>query len=256
VAWNGISARREGAGDLLVVHVFTDASGGFGCGAFVLDTQMWFPLPWPKSYGEAGIHLGEESITLKELLPIVMACAVWGREWEQSRVICHCDNQGVVALVNSGYSRVPQIMHLLRCLFFVRARFQVSLYAVHIPGRENTLADAISRNNIFPQVPGAIKLRSAARAYLPPGGATARLDVTSMDSTIQQLFSAGLAPSTQKSYQSGTRRYLAFCQTPHFLHVSVRPPTPRLCVSTGPLMGSSQLCHRPAYPGACRLRKL
>ncbi len=41
----------------------------------------------------------------------------------------HCDNLGVVAVVNSGYSRVPQIMHLLRCLFFIRAHFQIDVVA-------------------------------------------------------------------------------------------------------------------------------
>jgi hypothetical protein len=47
---------------------------------------------------EAGIHLREESITLKELLQIVMACAVWGKEWAVPGDV----NLGVVALVNSG----------------------------------------------------------------------------------------------------------------------------------------------------------
>ena len=38
-------------------------------------------------------------------------------------------------------------MHLLRCLFFNRARFKFSLQAVHIEGTDNTLADAVSCNN-------------------------------------------------------------------------------------------------------------
>jgi hypothetical protein len=62
---------------------------------------------------------GEDNITLKELLPVVLACATWGREWRNSTVVVHCDNAGAVAAVNSGYSRVPQIVHLLRCLFFI-----------------------------------------------------------------------------------------------------------------------------------------
>ena len=73
-------------------------------------------------------------------------------------VTAHCDNEGAVAVVNSGYSRVPRIMHLLRCLFFIRAYFEISLVAVHVPGVQNTWADAISRDNIeyfLSQVPGA-----------------------------------------------------------------------------------------------------
>ena len=57
-------------------------------------------------------QLQDESILLQELLPIVLACAVWGQDWQGSWVVVCCDNMGAVAVVNSGYSKVPQIMHL------------------------------------------------------------------------------------------------------------------------------------------------
>jgi len=38
------------------------------------------------------------------------------------------------------------------------------------------------------------------------------LDLTSLDATVQELFSAGLAPSTQKSYRSGSKRFIGFCE--------------------------------------------
>jgi len=70
----------------------------------------------------------------------------------------HSDNEAVVAVVNSGYSKDPQMMHLVRCLFFVLAMWDISLHACHIPGILNTVADAISRDNIpllFSKVPDA-----------------------------------------------------------------------------------------------------
>ena len=39
-------------------------------------------------------------------------------------------------------------MHLLRSLFFFEAHFQFSLHAEHIPGKDNLLADNLSRNNL------------------------------------------------------------------------------------------------------------
>ena len=60
----------------------------------------------------------------------------------------HCDNQAVVDVVNSGYSKHQRVQHLLRCLFFITAHADIMLHAVHIPGAENGLADAISRNNL------------------------------------------------------------------------------------------------------------
>ena len=46
----------------------------------------------------------------------------------------HCDNTAAMAVVNSGYSRVPEIMHLLRCLFYIRAHLELEVWAVHTPG--------------------------------------------------------------------------------------------------------------------------
>ena len=94
------------------------------------------------------MRLGEgNSILWMELLPIVLASAVWGPAWHGQRILVHCDNTRAVTVANSGYSRAPQIMHLLQCLFFIRAHFEFLLQAVHIEETNNTLADAVSHNN-------------------------------------------------------------------------------------------------------------
>lgn len=159
-AWNGITMMRCGSWRLGPAphQVWTDASGHFGCGAWWPSTGRWLQLRWQLAHTREWEALCEESILLKELLPVVLACSVWGPSWQGSAVTFHCDNMGTVAVINSGYSRVPQIMHLLRCLFFIRAFFQVSVWAVHVPGQQNCMADAISRNNLaylFSQVPEA-----------------------------------------------------------------------------------------------------
>ena len=33
-----------------------------------------------------------------------------------------------------------------------------------------------------------------------------------MDATVQDLFSAGIAPSTHKTYRSGSKRFIQFCE--------------------------------------------
>ena len=38
--------------------------------------------------------------------------------------------------------------HMLRCLFFLEAKWDMRLTAVHVPGVENGIADAVSRNNL------------------------------------------------------------------------------------------------------------
>ena len=62
----------------------------------------------------------------------------------------------MVEVVNAGYSKDPMLMQMLRCIFFVAAAHEFTLRAVHIPGNQNTAADAISRNKttlFFLQVP-------------------------------------------------------------------------------------------------------
>ena len=87
-------------------------------------------------------------ITLKELLPILLAAAVWGRYWHGLTVQVRCDNSAVVAILNWGNSQDLDVMHLVRCLPFIKAKYQFSLFAAPIPGINNDLADALSRNKL------------------------------------------------------------------------------------------------------------
>ena len=52
-------------------------------------------------------------------------------------VCCHSDNQAVVAALNGGYCREKLMAHLLRCLFFLEAKHELSLTAVHVRGVDN-----------------------------------------------------------------------------------------------------------------------
>ena len=54
------------------------------------------------------MRVGEgNSITWMEVLPIVLASAVWGPAWRGQRIIVHSDNTGTVTVATSGYSRAP-----------------------------------------------------------------------------------------------------------------------------------------------------
>ena len=100
----------------------------------------------------------------------------------------------------------------------VLAAWDILLYACHIPGIRNSVADAISRDKMsFFLFQGAGCLSSSNDSTTGPSGLTghgaARLDPSQLGALVQELFAAGLAPSTQKSYKSGERRYLQFCAT-------------------------------------------
>ncbi len=66
----------------------------------------------------------EQQIAIKELVPIVIACAVWGGQWRNKLVLARSDNMAVVQVITSLSSKEPTIMHLLRALFFYMALFK------------------------------------------------------------------------------------------------------------------------------------
>lgn len=135
--WNSIRMLSPPAGTTATIT--SDASGSWGCGAFASSGE-WFQFQWPDSW--KGLD-----ITVKELLPIVLAVAMWGHMWEEQSVQCLCDNAAVVAIIKSGSSKCEHVMHLMRSLFFFTATHNISLVPEYIPGVENTGADALSRND-------------------------------------------------------------------------------------------------------------
>ncbi len=152
-AWNGTSLLTTPT-HMPHVVMTSDASGSWGCGAWHL--HLWFQLAW--DYRSSLLTIAE-----KELLPIVLACATWGRLWHGHRVTCRCDNQAVVACLRSRTSRSGGLMHLLRCLSFVEACYNMHIDAVYIDTHANHLADDLSRNRLssfLSKVPQADSLTS------------------------------------------------------------------------------------------------
>ena len=142
--WNGVAMMSEVRPDFEVLIV-SNESGSLGCGD--INGEEWFQLKW-----EGLGMLSLQSITLKELLPIVIAVS---QRWSRKTVWTQCDNAAVVAVVNSGSCREPEVMHLHRCLAFLLANHSFYMMAMHISGTENL---ALSRDRLsifyssFPQV--------------------------------------------------------------------------------------------------------
>ena len=61
------------------------------------------------------------------------------------------------------------MMHLLRCMHFFCTLHDITVRAEHIPGANNSVADAIFRNNLqvlFQEVPGVSKVSDPIRPAL------------------------------------------------------------------------------------------
>ncbi len=49
------------------------------------------------------------------------------------------------SLWRSGMSKAPLLMNLVRALFFIAAQHNFHVMIIHIPGVDNSIADALSR---------------------------------------------------------------------------------------------------------------
>ena len=82
----------------------------------------------------------------KELVPIIFSCVIWGPLLARTHTQFQCDN--LVKAIQKGSSKDNMVMHLLRCLWFFQALFDISIHVSHIPGMQNTAADLLSRNQM------------------------------------------------------------------------------------------------------------
>ena len=123
----------------------------------------------------------------------------------------------MVAAINNQTSRIEQSAHLLHCLAFLYTQFQCTFFTEHLPGRHNTRADALSRNNLQLCIPLLIPTGPPS-SYTDSGcSATAtyyrvpRLDLPALDRAMEGYFEAGIAPSTARTYKAGISKYVELC---------------------------------------------
>ena len=112
--WNGSMFYHQPP--VPTAHIYTDASGSYGAGG-VWTPLSFFQVQWPLSWNTV-------DIVTKELVPVVMAAALWGMHWYRSHVCFHVDNEAVVAILQRRSGRSPTVQHLLQCFFFYEAFYQ------------------------------------------------------------------------------------------------------------------------------------
>ena len=94
-------------------------------------------------------------------------------------VCFNSDNMAVVDLLCSRSTKDSLVMHLLRCLSFYAALYQFNFESHHVPGSQNTEADAISRNNIS-------LFQQATQVDIPPSVIQdPKLGISRMDTLVQ-----------------------------------------------------------------------
>ena len=79
------------------------------------------------------------------MFPLVVAVLCWVPLMTNRKITFHTDNLAVMHIINQQSSRCPRIMHLVRMFVLECLRYQIVFKAVHVPGKLNIIADALSR---------------------------------------------------------------------------------------------------------------
>ncbi len=145
---NGISfsdiLRPRDQGD---IHVLTDASTGIGMGGWNHNGN-WFRYRWtdhPRKSLFANPKFPD--IYWKEMCAIATSCMIWSKNWNGKSVTFWCDNDACVhslAKRKCDFNR-NDVMDLIRIIANLANKHNFQPYFIHIRGKDNLTADALSR---------------------------------------------------------------------------------------------------------------
>ena len=137
---------------------------------------------------------------------------LWGDNWHGKLVHFHSDNEAVVSVLNKGHAQDVALIHLMRCLAFLAAFHGFHFSSVHVPGRLNEAADALSRPYFTLSFHRHIRSQSSLVSSSAAGIGSSGLGLSNLDKAVQFLFEQGVASSTLSSYITCWRCYCNFCR--------------------------------------------
>ena len=163
--------------------------------------------------------MGSNKYSVKEMVPVVIALAEWGRSWTESTVAVRSDSMVVVHALTAGSAKDPILMHLLRCLHFYTATYQISVSASHVPGALNTAAvhyhgtTCYSSLNVFQRQPShplrsqhsycRCSFTNAPIGSLPAGGECSFLHVSAPSTSTVNTMDLQIRPEEVSSVLPG-----------------------------------------------------
>ena len=122
------------------LELYTDAASTIGFGGYF--NGKWFQGHWPPHLlinKKTGIR-----IEWQERFPIVIACALWYPHFVGKHLQFGCDNESIVASINSGHSKAPKVMDLVWFLVLISTKHNFLVRARQVLEVDNRIADAIS----------------------------------------------------------------------------------------------------------------
>ena len=124
------------------IDMYSDASGKIGFGA--LCGKDWMFQTWDEYF----IKRYKPSIEYLELYGVTAGVLTWIHRFRNRRIILFCDNKSVVDMINLTTTSCKNCMVLIRIIVLKGLIENVRIFARHIKGTKNILADNLSRNRL------------------------------------------------------------------------------------------------------------
>ena len=123
------------------LNFYTDASANATLGFGGIFNRAWICQQWEPGF----IATYNPSIEYLELFALCAAILTWGGNLRNKRVIVYCDNMSVVNMINKSSSSCKNCMVLIRLLVLSGLTDNRRVFAKHVVGKNNELADSLSR---------------------------------------------------------------------------------------------------------------
>ena len=109
-------------------------------------------------------------------------------------------------------TQCPSLVYIIIIIIIISTRFRFLMFAVHIPGVSNQVADAVSRDKSSLFDISHRQIQHPLPSPPPTAGSSdyteTRLDIKGLDDLVEHYFHHSLAPSTRRSYASASSSFL------------------------------------------------
>ena len=122
------------------LNSYSDASANENLGFGAIFNNQWIFGQWEPNY----ISMLKPSIEYLELYALCAAVLTWGWPLRNTRIV-FCDNLGVVNMINKSSYTCRNYMYLIRLLTLSGLLDNRRVFARHVAGINNSLADSLSR---------------------------------------------------------------------------------------------------------------
>ncbi len=135
---NGVSWFKKQFDMSKALLLFTDASN---LGLGISFEQSWTMVPFTGKWAWAK----HKSINYRELLAVLVGIVTYARRLAGSLLVMQVDNMSICQCLASGKSKNPDIMALIRSVYYYCNLYNIDYHPLHLYTHENAVSDSLSR---------------------------------------------------------------------------------------------------------------